>query len=91
MGNIKDLISKDTTKLILILIIHNMEIRKISRGDRLQPALLELNVGESIKVPYRYFSENSLRSTASQLKVSSGVEFEINARSTSAAIATRVK
>lgn len=91
MGFIKDLISKGTTKLILILIIHNMEIRKISRGDRLQPALLELNVGESIKVPYRFYSENSLRATASQLKASQGAEYEINARSTTAAIATRVK
>lgn len=45
-----------------------MEIKKIKRGDRLQLALTDLNVGESVKVPYRFFSENSIRATASQLK-----------------------
>lgn len=68
-----------------------MEIKKISRGDRLQPALIELAIGESVKVPYRFFSENSLRATASQLKASSELEFEINARSNTAAIVTRIK
>ena len=29
-----------------------MEIKKIKRGDRLQLALTDLNVGESVKVPY---------------------------------------
>lgn len=68
-----------------------MEIKKIQRGDRLQPALLELSVGESMKVPYRFFSENSLRATASQLKISAGAEYEINARSNTAAVVTRTK
>lgn len=68
-----------------------MEIKKMQRGDRLQPALLALSVGDSIKIAYRLFSENSLRATASQLKVSSGAEFEINARSNTAAIVTRTR
>lgn len=50
---IKYLIGITDAKLILIFEISQMEQRKIKRGDRLQVALLELNVGESVKVPYR--------------------------------------
>jgi len=66
-----------------------MEIKKIKRGDRLQVALIELSVGERVKVPYRYFSENSIRSTVSQLKVGKPLDFDINTQSNVAAIITR--
>lgn len=67
-----------------------MDIKKIKRGDRLQVALTEMNVGDSIKVPYRCYSENSIRSTISQLKQDSTVAFDVNTRSNVAAIITRV-
>lgn len=79
------------TKIILIFIINQMEIKKIKRGDRLQLTLTELSVGNSIRVPYRLFSENSIRATASQLKADKAVEYDINTRSNVAAIITRVK
>lgn len=71
-----------------------METQKffqIKRGDRLQLALTELNIGDSIRVPYRYFSENSIRATASQLKADKAVEYDINTRSSVAAVLTRVR
>ena len=68
-----------------------MEIKKIKRGDRLQLALTDLNVGESVKVPYRFFSENSIWATASQLKADKAVEFDINTRSNVAAVLTRTQ
>lgn len=71
-----------------------MEIKKIKRGDRLQLALLELNVGESVKVPYRHYSENSIRATVAQLKkyrIGNPIEFDVNARSNVSAIITRTQ
>lgn len=68
-----------------------MEIRKIKRGDRLQLVLIELSIGECVKVPYRFFSENSIRATASQLKSDKAVEYDINTRSNVAAIITRTQ
>ncbi len=71
-----------------------MEIKKIlKRGDKLQVSLLELNVGESIKVPYRHYSENSIRSTVTQLKRKdkNPLDFEINAKSNTTAILTRIQ
>lgn len=68
-----------------------MEIRKIKRGDRLQLVLTELSIGECVKVPYRFFSENSIRATASQLKSDKAVEYDINTRSNVAAIITRTQ
>lgn len=71
-----------------------METKKIKRGDRLQVALLELNVGESIRVPYRHYSENSIRATVTQLKKTKDdnpIEYDINARSNVAAIITRIQ
>ena len=64
---IKYLINISNAKLILIFDINQMEVKKIKRGDRLQVALLELNVGDSVKVPYRHYSENSIRATVTQL------------------------
>lgn len=82
-----------TAKIILIFIIYQMETKKIKRGDRLKVALLELNVGESVKVPYRHYSENSIRATVTQLKTkeTNPAEFDINARSNIAAIITRTQ
>lgn len=67
-----------------------MDTKKIKRGDRLQLALIELAVGEEIKVPYRFFSENSIRSTVSQLKADKAVDFDINTRSSVAATIKRI-
>ena len=90
---IKYLIGITDAKLILIFEICQMEQRKIKRGDRLQVALLELNVGESVKVPYRHYSENSIRSTVTQLKKGSEdpIGYDIDARSNVAAIITRTQ
>ena len=70
-----------------------MEVKKIKRGDRLQVSLIELNVGESIKVPYRYYSENSIRATVTQMKTKEDnpAVYDINARSNVAAIITRTQ
>lgn len=71
-----------------------METKKIKRGDRLQVTLLELNVGESVKVPYRHYSENSIRATVTQLKKgkeNNPIGFDINARSNVSAIITRTQ
>lgn len=90
---IKYLISISTAKLIFIFGIYQMETKKIKRGDRLQVALLELNVGESVKVPYRHYSENSIRATVTQLKKGSEdiIGYDIDARSNVAAIITRTQ
>lgn len=70
-----------------------MDIKKIKRGDRLQVALLELNVGDSVKVPYRHYSENSIRATVTQLKkgCENPIGYDIDARSNVAAIITRTQ
>lgn len=68
-----------------------MNIKKIKRGERLQPALLELQVGDAVEVPYRFYSENTLRVTASQLKVDRGIVIEVNCRSPKLAILTRTQ
>lgn len=70
-----------------------MEVKKIKRGDRLQVSLIELNVGDSIKVPYRYYSENSIRATITQMKAKEDncAVYDINARSNVAAIITRTQ
>lgn len=68
-----------------------MEIKKIKRGDRLQLVLTELEVGDCIRIPYRLFSENSIRATASQLKADKAMAYNINAQSNVAAILTRTQ
>lgn len=87
------LISISNAKLILIFEINQMEVKKIKRGDRLQVALLELNVGDSVKVPYKCYSENSIRATVTQLKKSrkDPIGYDINVRSNVAAIVTRTQ
>lgn len=67
-----------------------MVVKKIKRGDRLQVSLLELNVGEQIQIPYRIFSENSIRATVSQMKQNNPASFEVNTKSNYAAVITRV-
>ena len=90
---IKYLINISNAKLILIFDINQMEVKKIKRGDRLQVALLELNVCDSVKVPYRHYSENSIRATVTQLKKGSEspIGYDIDARSNVAAIVTRTQ
>lgn len=46
----------------------NKEINKVKRGERLLPSLIELEIGSSVEVPFRLYSENSIRSVASRLK-----------------------
>lgn len=90
---INHLISVDIAKLILVFDINQMDIKKIKRGDRLQVALLELSVGDSVKIPYRFYSENSIRATVTQLKKDRGISvgYEINVRSNVAAVITRTQ
>lgn len=64
--------------------------KKLKRGDRLTLALADLQVGESMSVPYRLFSENSIRSTVVQFKSGKNLSFEVNAKSNVAAIITRL-
>lgn len=66
-----------------------MEIKKFRRGDRLQLVLMGLAEGESVSVPYRYHSLNSIRATASQLKSAKGASFTVDARPLTAAVVTR--
>lgn len=71
-----------------------MEVKKIKRGDRLQVSLVELAVGESVRVPYRLYSENSIRATITQMKKANdgnAAVYNINARSNVAAIITRTQ
>ncbi len=68
-----------------------MDTKKINRGDRLQPALLELEKGQSLRVPFKFFSENTLRATAAQVKASTGMVFEVNARANTHAVITRTE
>lgn len=71
-----------------------MEVKKIKRGDRLQVSLIELKIGESVRVPYRYYSENSIRATITQMKKANEdnpAVYDINARSNVAAIITRTQ
>lgn len=72
------------------LITNNMEIKKIKRGDRLQTLLLDLEVGDVAEVPYKFYSANTIRATATQLKTDKGIGFEVNARGEKNAIVTRV-
>lgn len=69
----------------------NKEINKVKRGERLLPSLIELEIGSSVEVPFRLYSENSIRSVASRLKATQGVEFEVNVRSARCAVLTRLK
>lgn len=66
-----------------------MKIPKIKRGDRLRVTLLNLEVGDAVKIPYRIYSENSIRATVSQLKLSHPVKYDINVKSNLVAIITR--
>ena len=66
-------------------------IKKISRGDRLQPALLDMAVGDCLEIPYKQYSANSIRVTATQLKFDRDIEFEVNTRGDKVAIVTRIR
>lgn len=66
-----------------------MDNKKIQRGEPLQVAMLELEPGEILEVPYKLFSANTIRATASQLKFDKGVIYEVNARGEKCALVTR--
>lgn len=70
-----------------------METKKIKRGDRLQIALKELAVGESVIIPYRLYSENSIRATVCKMRKEDTASFryEIDSRSNTAATITRTE
>lgn len=68
-----------------------MSIKEIKRGDRLQVALIELEIGDAVKVPYKHYSLNSIRATASQLKADRNLQYDVNARSNVAAVITRTQ
>ena len=66
-----------------------METKKIKRGDRLQVALKELSVGDTLIVPYRLYSENSIRATICKMKKEDANLYEIDSRSNIAAAIKR--
>lgn len=68
-----------------------MKNKKITRGEPLQTALLEMNVGDVLEIPFKFFSANTIRATASQLKYDKSVTYEVNARGEKAAIVTRTQ
>lgn len=68
-----------------------MKNKKITRGEPLQTALLEMVVGDVLEIPFKFFSANTIRATASQLKYDKGVTYEVNARGEKAAIVTRTQ
>ena len=67
-----------------------MEIKKIKRGEPLKASLLDLAVDGSVEIPYRLYSENSIRATTSQLKHDKGVAFEVKSSGNTSAIVRRL-
>lgn len=67
-----------------------MESKKLSKGEQLQTAMLELEAGEVLEVPYRFYSENTIRATASQLKFGKGVAYSVETRGAKSAFVTRL-
>lgn len=65
--------------------------KKITRGEPLKATMLDLNVGDVLEVPFKLFSANSIRATASQLKSDKGVAFEVNARGEKVALVKRTQ
>lgn len=61
-----------------------MEIKKFNRGDKLRATLLEMEVGDKVKIPFRLYSENTLRVTKAQIKRELGLDFEISTSATAA-------
>lgn len=66
------------------------KIKKIKLGERLQTAMIEMAVGESLEIPYKFYSANTIRATASQLKLNNGLEYEVNTRGDKLATITRL-
>lgn len=64
--------------------------KEIKKGELLQPTLLDMSVGEAIRIPFKLFSENTLRSMASQIKFKFGMSFDVNTRSNTTAVVTRI-
>ena len=66
-----------------------MVIKKIDKGEKLRTALLELGIGESVQIPYRYYSEPTIRVTKAQVKKETGTDYEIKTNGNVAAVLTR--
>lgn len=64
---------------------------KITRGDRLQVALLNLEVGQQAEIPFKLYSANTIHSMAAQLKAGRGLVYEVNTRGEKTAIVTRIR
>lgn len=43
-----------------------MGFTKIQRGDKILPHLLGMKPGDTLQIPYRLYSENTIRSVVSQ-------------------------
>ncbi|MDE7081640.1 MAG: hypothetical protein K2O78_08315 [Muribaculaceae bacterium] len=67
-----------------------MKIKKIGNKDSLNPALVGLDMGETLEIPFKLFSEKTIRATASQIKANGVAGFEVNARGDKAAYVTRI-
>ena len=67
-----------------------MKIKKIGNRDSLNPAMIGLSIGEVLEIPYKLYSEKTIRATASQIKASGVAGFEVNARGERSAFVTRV-
>lgn len=69
----------------------NKTTKKLERDERLRPAMLALEVGDSLIVPYKQYSASAVRTTASQFKAAKVAEFDTVTRGDKVAIVTRVK
>lgn len=63
-----------------------MITRNFSRGERLRPSLVELEPDDALVVPYRLYSESSIRATVSVFSASCGRKFRVQAGQTEATI-----
>lgn len=60
--------------------------------DKLKPAIRELNVGDTLEVPFKWYSAYHVRTAASQLRRDEGLGLSTNCSSNpTATIVTRTK
>lgn len=64
-------------------------MKKMQNYETLTSALLSLNDGESVEVPYKMYSERSIRSYVSQLKSKYSITFSVNSRGSKSAVITK--
>lgn len=65
-----------------------MTTYKLSKGDRLLTLMAVLDVGDELVVPFRFYSENSIRATVSSQRQA---KFTVEARSNVRAVVRRVE